>query len=90
MLSEVAPHRAPDLYYEDYKGTPAIDRYISQLPKSKRWVFNLVDTITDWYQVDKKLELSIITAESNFKVFALSKSSAQGLYVIYSCDGRAL
>lgn len=78
-LAEVAPERAPDLYYGDYKGTPAIDRYIAQLPKSKRWVVNLVDTIADWYQVDKKLVLSIITAESNFKVSAMSNKNAQGL-----------
>ncbi|MGJ8619186.1 MAG: transglycosylase SLT domain-containing protein [Methylophilaceae bacterium] len=79
VLADVAPAHSPDLYYGDYKGTPAIDRYIAQLPKSKRWVVNLVDTIADWYQVDKKLVLSIITAESNFKVSAMSNKNAHGL-----------
>jgi Transglycosylase SLT domain len=79
VLAKVAPKQAPDLYYGDYKGTPAIDRYIARLPKNKRWVVNLVDTIADWYKVDKKLVLSIITAESNFKVSAMSNKNAHGL-----------
>lgn len=79
VLAEVEPEHAPDLYYGDYKGAPAIDRYIAKLPKNKRWVVNLVDTISDWYKVDKKLVLSIITAESNFKVSAMSNKNAHGL-----------
>lgn len=79
VLAEVAPERAPDLYYGDYDGTPEIDRYVSNLPKNKRWVVNLVDTIADWYHVDRKLVLSIITAESNFTVSALSNKDAHGL-----------
>lgn len=79
VLADVAPKHAPDLYYGDYKGSPAIDRYIARLPKNKRWVVNLVDTIADWYKVDKKLVLSIITAESNFKVSAMSNKNAHGL-----------
>ncbi len=72
VLAEVEPKRAPDLYYGDYKGTPAIDRYVDNFPKNKRWVVNLVSTIADWYNVDEKLVLSIITSESNFKVSAMS------------------
>ena len=48
----------------------AIDAYISSLPKSKCWVVLLVETVADWHKVDSKLVLSIITAESNFKVAA--------------------
>jgi len=79
ILDHVAPKHAPDLYYGDYKGSPAIDHYIEKLPKNKRWVVNLVDTISDWYQVDQKLVLSIIAAESNFKLSAMSKKDAHGL-----------
>jgi len=79
VLAKVAPKRAPDLYYGDYDGTPEIDRYVNKLPKNKRWVVNLVDTVSDWYHVDKKLVLSIITAESNFKVSAMSNKDAHGL-----------
>ena len=73
VLAEVEPKRALDLYYGDYKGTPAIDRYVDNFPKNKRWVVNLVGTIADWYNVDEKLVLSIITSESNFKVSAMSQ-----------------
>lgn len=79
VLDNVAPKHAPDLYYGAYKGSPAIDRYIEKLPENKRWVVNLVDTISEWYQVDQKLVLSIIAAESNFKQSALSNKDAQGL-----------
>lgn len=79
VLAKVAPKRAPDLYYGDYKGTPEIDRYIKKLPKNKRWVVNLVGTISDWYKVDERLVLSIITSESNFQVSADSNKDAHGL-----------
>ena len=59
--------------------SPAIDAYIDGLPKNKRWVVDLVQTIADWHKVDSKLVLSIITAESNFKVAAASNKDAQGL-----------
>lgn len=80
VLTEVAPEKAP--YYEytrSFKANKSIDVYLSTLPKRKRWVVDLVGTIADWYQVDDKLVLSIITAESNFKISARSNKSAQGL-----------
>lgn len=79
VLAEVSPKRAPDLYYGDYDGTPEIDRYVNNLPKNKRWVVNLVDTVADWYHVDRKLVLSIISAESDFTVYAMSNKDAHGL-----------
>ncbi len=79
VLADVSPKRAPDLYYGDYDGTPEIDRYVNSLPKNKRWVVNLVDTVADWYHVDRNLVLSIITAESDFTVSAMSNKDAQGL-----------
>ena len=50
----------------------AIDAFIASLLKSKRWVVDLVETVADWHKVGSKLVLSIITAESNFKVAAAS------------------
>lgn len=79
VLEAVAPERAPRLQTNQTQGSPAIDAYIAKLPKNKRWVVDLVDTFADWYQVDSKLVLSIITAESNFKVRAQSNKEAQGL-----------
>jgi Transglycosylase SLT domain len=59
--------------------SPAIDVYVANLPKNKRWVVDLVESISSWHKVDPKLVLSIITAESNFKVMAKSNADAHGL-----------
>ncbi len=80
VLSDVAPEKAP--FYQivgDFKGSRSIGSYITKLPKNKRWVVDLADTISDWYNVDSKLVLSIIMAESNFKVSAKSNKDAHGL-----------
>ena len=61
------------------KETPEIDQYIANLPKNKRWVLRLVNTISKWYKVDEKLVLSIISVESNFENVATSNKEAQGL-----------
>lgn len=79
VLDAVAPERAITHQTTKLQSSPAIDAYIAKLPKNKRWVVDLVDTFADWYQVDSKLVLSIITAESNFKVSAQSNKNAQGL-----------
>ena len=60
-------------------GEVNIDHYIANLPKNKRWVLSLVDTISAWYKVDAKLVLSIISVESNFNNVAASNKAAQGL-----------
>ncbi len=78
VLEAVAPEKASAQDYADAQ-SPKIDAYIASLPKNKRWVVDLVGTIADWYKVDEKLVLSIITAESNFKVSAKSNKEAQGL-----------
>jgi Transglycosylase SLT domain len=79
VLEAVAPERAPAQQYGGYEGSPGIDAYIANLPKSKRWVVDLVEKIAEWHKVDPKLVLSIITAESNFKVLAKSNADAHGL-----------
>lgn len=60
-------------------GEAGIDRYIANLPKNKRWILGLVDTIAAWYKVDAKLVLSIISVESDFSNVAKSNKQAQGL-----------
>lgn len=79
VLEAVAPERGPVNQYSDVQGVQAIDDYVAKLPKNKRWVLDLVGTISDWYKVDSKLVLSIITAESNFKINAKSNADAHGL-----------
>jgi hypothetical protein len=82
VLEAVEPEHAPAHQYGNSEGSPAIDAYIAKLPKNKRWVLSLVDTIADWYKVDSKLVLSIISVESNFKVSAKSNKNANGLMQI--------
>jgi Transglycosylase SLT domain len=79
VLEAVAPERAPKYQHADWQGSPAIDAYIAKLPKNKRWVVDLVEKIAEWHKIDPKLVLSIITAESNFKVNAKSNADAHGL-----------
>lgn len=79
VLAAVNPKKAPAYQYANFYGAPGIDSYIAKLPKKKRWVVDLVGTISSWYKVDPKLVLSIITAESNFKVSAKSNADAHGL-----------
>lgn len=76
VLEAVAPERALANQYAD---SQAIDDYVAKLPKNKRWVLDLVNTISTWYKVDSRLVLSIITAESNFKINAKSNANAHGL-----------
>lgn len=79
VLSAVTPEKATFKDMVAVQKNSAINRYINSLPKNKRWVVNMVETISDWYQVDSRLVLSIITAESNFKIQAKSNKEAQGL-----------
>ena len=79
VLEPVAPEHAPAHQSADLQGSPAIDKFVTKLPKNKRWVVDLVDTIADWHKVDSRLVLSIIAAESNFKVNAKSNANAHGL-----------
>ena len=79
VLAEVMPAKAPFNQMSANQQNSNINKYINSLPKNKRWVVDLVETISDWYQVDSRLVLSIITAESNFKIQAKSNKEAQGL-----------
>jgi Transglycosylase SLT domain len=82
IVEEVQPEKSPrpaEVAKIEPQGSPAIDAYIANLPKNKRWVVGLVGTVAHWYKVDEKLVLSIITAESNFKVGAKSNKNANGL-----------
>ena len=82
VLEAIAPERAPStaaVQKRDAIKSPAIDSYITRLPKDKRWMVDLVETIASWHKVDSKLVLSIITAESNFKIAAKSNKDAHGL-----------
>jgi hypothetical protein len=63
----------------EFASSPPIDAYVASLPKDKRWIVGLADKVASWHQVDSKLVLSIITAESNFNATAQSNKQAMGL-----------
>jgi len=77
LLDEVLPEKAP--LGADSQETASIDFQVKNLPINKRWVVDLVGTLSDWYQVDPKLILSLIAVESDFKVQATSSKAAMGL-----------
>lgn len=82
VLEAVAPEKAPvvaNLDATNGQGIGAIDAHLSKLPKNKRWIINLVQTMADWYQVDSKLILSVIAVESDFTTKATSPKDAMGL-----------
>lgn len=76
LTEVVLPEKAPVLADA---ATANIDFHIKSLPKNKRWLVDLVGTLSDWYRVDPKLVLSLIAVESNFKTQAKSPKSAMGL-----------
>lgn len=78
VTSETPPERSPAAAYERTEGAD-IDRRLALLPKSKRWIVGLVDTLATWNEVDPKLVLAIIAVESNFEVKAQSPKAAMGL-----------
>lgn len=57
----------------------SIDQHIARLPESKRWIVDLVGTLAEWYMVDPRLVLSVISVESNFQIKAESPKAAMGL-----------
>lgn len=56
-----------------------IDKLVSQLPQHKRWIVPLATKLSAWHELDPKLVLAVIAAESNFESNARSPKQAQGL-----------
>lgn len=80
VLEPVVPEkgRAPVVFAHDSQSS-GIDGHLDKLPKNRRWIIELVETLANWYSVDPRLILSIIAVESNFKIGAKSSKSAMGL-----------
>jgi Transglycosylase SLT domain len=78
LMSEVAPERSFAQGFASDR-SPAIETYVASLPKDKKWLVNLAEKIAKWHQVDSRLVLSIISAESAFKNSALSPKNASGV-----------
>jgi soluble lytic murein transglycosylase-like protein len=56
-----------------------LERQLGRLPANKRWVVELVQTLSRWYAIDARLALAIISVESNFDPRARSPKNAMGL-----------
>jgi soluble lytic murein transglycosylase-like protein len=78
VLRDVAPVQGAPLKAV-FKANAQLDRLLKRLPKSKRWVVDLVGQQARWNAVDPRLILSIIAAESNFEFDTTSPKSAMGL-----------
>ena len=79
VVSETLPEKRPPPVFVPAEDTEPIDRYLESLPSNKSWIIDLTNKISDWYDIDPKLVLSIITVESEFETKARSPKSAMGL-----------
>lgn len=79
VMEAVLPEKGAPAYAVAGAAAGDIDEYIARLPQNKRWIVDLVGTLAEWYAVDPKLVLSVITVESNFQIKAASPKAAMGL-----------
>ena len=79
VTSETLPDKRPPPVFEPAEHPAPIDLYLESLPSNKSWIIDLASKISDWYDIDPKFVLSIITVESNFETKARSPKSAMGL-----------
>lgn len=79
VISDALPEKRPPPVLEPAEHSEPIDLYLESLPDSKSWIIDLTNKISDWYEIDPKLVLSIISVESEFETKARSHKSAMGL-----------
>lgn len=56
-----------------------LDRYVTELPRHKRRVADLIRRLAPHYSVDFRLALAVASVESNFNISARSPKNAQGV-----------
>lgn len=76
------PEKAKYRVFAYHFDSSDIETRINRLPANKRWLIDLVKTMSPWYKIDPRLALSIISVESNFEPSALSPKNAMGLMQI--------
>lgn len=79
VTANVLPERPVVMSINNQGDASGIDRQLTALPDTKRWIIDLVETIAAKYEIDPKLVLAIIAVESNFNVKAQSPKNAMGL-----------
>lgn len=77
VLAEVQPEAKPRPV--EAPSDAGLQQVLNNLPSHRKWIIDLVRTQARWNEVDPKLILSIIAAESNFETQATSPKSAMGL-----------
>jgi soluble lytic murein transglycosylase-like protein len=78
----VLPEKLPPKPLMRKVGEPEVTRielYVENLPKNRRWVVEMVRSLSAWYGIDPNFALSVIAVESNFSPEALSNKQAMGL-----------
>jgi TPR repeat protein len=73
------PEKAPAPASDGALASGGIDQFLNALPAHKRWVIPLTTTLSEWYELDPRLVLSVIAVESNFETGAQSPKAAMGL-----------
>jgi soluble lytic murein transglycosylase-like protein len=79
VTGEVLPDSAAITKASTQSNANEIEHQLRNLPNTKRWIIDLVDTIAARHNIDPKLVLAIIAVESNFNVSARSPKNAMGL-----------
>lgn len=77
VLADVQPEAKPRP--PEAPSDAGLQQVLDNLPSHRQWIIDLVRTQARWNEVDPKLILSIIAAESNFETQATSPKSAMGL-----------
>ena len=77
VLAEVQPEARPRPVEPPHDA--GLQQVLSNLPSHRKWIVDLVGAQARWNEVDPKLILAIIAAESNFETKATSPKSAMGL-----------
>lgn len=82
VMADMAPEKLPPKPAWRLESEPEvtrIQRYVENLPKNRRWMVDMVRSLSDWYGIDPNFALSVIAVESNFSPEALSNKQAMGL-----------
>ncbi|NOT85998.1 MAG: transglycosylase SLT domain-containing protein [Methylococcaceae bacterium] len=79
VLTDTDPPHAPHSIQAFGIQNETLSTRLASLPKSRRWLIDMIKSIAQWHDVDPLLALSIVSVESNFQTHAQSNAHAMGL-----------
>jgi soluble lytic murein transglycosylase-like protein len=79
VLTRVDPPHAFHSNPQFFAKNDSLSDKLANLPKSRRWLVDMIKSIAQWHDVDPQLALSIVSVESNFQTHAQSTAHAMGL-----------